>query len=357
MIDFRKLCVLAVFAILPTVGLESGLAQDVDGDFLKIESNAEAEALLKERRYVQAEEKARELNLDVRIVATICAYAKKKDEAFQLFMDYINALPEEHKEQAALQAVNLLRGASSEFADEFFEKTTEQEIITLSEDELLCREVETLLRKDAYEEAGTKLNLLLDSSYAGEDLVDAAILFLALSAQSEEETGELCKKLLVKFPDNPRVKFQSIVSSVPTHSKAVTDADARQLKTALAELEQLKTSSPDFYKDNELTIRVTRGRIFEHLGDVEQSKAEFEALLNTEYDATAKDKLHAFETKERLAQEWKQINEPKPKEAKTESSNQSCFRTSVVFNLILASIVLFMLYQRHRKATRAERRN
>ena len=41
MIDFRKLCVLAVFAILPTVGLESGLAQDVDGDFLKIESNAE----------------------------------------------------------------------------------------------------------------------------------------------------------------------------------------------------------------------------------------------------------------------------------------------------------------------------
>lgn len=261
---------------------------------LKLEQTSEVMAYLAAQELAKGEARARECNLDPRLIAELCVFQGKNDEAFRLLLEFIRKTPEEQKKEATLQAVKQLQVLTSmDWADELCLYVIDHKIITLSENDPASWEISVLIRKKQLEEAETKLNLLLDSSYADEDAISVTFLFLGRLARANAEQYKekrliLLEKLLAKFPDNLQVKFAWI--------SALKEADP---KKALAELDLLQVSLPVRDKENRLKIHFTKGVIYEGLGEYDRAEAELEALLNTSFDKEAKGMLDYVDYKRR----------------------------------------------------------
>ncbi|MDO5553718.1 MAG: hypothetical protein Q4G68_08140 [Planctomycetia bacterium] len=344
MTDFRRprlFYLFILFTLWPILDSGTGIGQEKNNEILKIESHPEVDAYMEAHDFASAEKKARELNLDPRVLGTICAYAGKKDEAYRIFLDFIGSVPDETQKEVAFQTVNLLRGASPDLADEFYSYLIDHKVITLSENQLCCEEITSLTRSNNLEEAEAKLNHLFDTSYREDDLISAAILLVArlsTNAQNREKVKGLCEKLLARFPDNPQVKLQWISSLMPLDPQK-----------ALVELDVLKKNSPDFCEKHEQMIRFIRGNIFENLDEDERAKAEYESLLNTDFNMAAKDKMNYYNVKDQVEQELeekvRQVNE-KGNDVATLNSNW--FWVSLVLNVVLLGLFFFVYYKRRR---------
>jgi hypothetical protein len=248
----RKLGVFILLAILSATCFESGTAQENWCDFFtfrnefEIESDAKVDAYIKRKDYAKAEARAKKLDFDSRALASIYAYAGKKDEAFRLFLDGVREEEsEEVREFMFLEDVVLLRSVSFDLADEFYARANEQRVITVPKEELLCKELQILMLFDQMADSEKILNSLLDSSYAGEDLIDVTISFLWKIESEKEKVRTLSKTLLAKFPDSLDVKLNWIGS--------LASAEPQQ---AILELARFKKQFPDFYWDEEKSTEI-----------------------------------------------------------------------------------------------------
>jgi len=232
------------------------LAQITPEPIVSSDMQMEIARLMDAGNFAEAERVAREKNLDPRAIAVIMAYAGKKDEAFAMFLEFIHSAPEDIREGIVLQSVNFLTAISPSLGKEFSDKVERQNIISFDEGTILCREVTSLIRSGKLEEAEHKPNLLLDSLYAGEDLITAVVLLIS-NTQGDSDMGrnvELHEKLLKNFPDNVQVRLQWI--------SALAELEPQM---ALAELELIRTNYPDSFGRHELFISRVRARAFENM--------------------------------------------------------------------------------------------
>lgn len=290
MTNFRKFCVFILLAVLTSVCFQEGTAQENWCDFFtfrnefEIESDAKVDAYIKRKDYAKAAARAKKLDFDSRALASIYAYAGKKDEAFRLFLDAVREEEsEEVREFMFLEDVVLLRSVSFNLADEFYAYANEQRVITVPKEELLCKELQILMLFDQMADSEKILNSLLDSSYAGEDLIDVTISFLWKIESEKEKVRTLSKTLLAKFPDSLDVKLNWIGS--------LASAEPQQ---AILELARFKKQFPDFYWDEEKSTEIqhVRENILEVIRGDNRLEAEIEKFF-PETDSSPKDKLFA----------------------------------------------------------------
>lgn len=267
---------------------------------LIIQPDPEVKALIEASNYLAAELLARERNLDPRIIAALSVKNGKQNEAFDIFADFIREAPENRKRELANQAVNFfLHNVSAEIGEEFSHFLQEGGVLILSDDQVTCAEVNFLIRAGRFEEAEHKVNLLLDSAYAEDSLINTVMLLVAnLDLHRDfnpERNAVLYEKLLRKFPDNFRVKLQWIGS--------LTMADPSR---ALVELDLVRSGHPSDYASRESSIRLLRGNAFSQLGEYDRAKSEYSALIGTNYEAVARGRISANEFQGNLEQRIQQ---------------------------------------------------
>ena len=327
------------------IGKSLCFASDADSSHsftLEIRSDPEVDALIESHNLVKAERLAKERNLDPRVVATICARAGKKDEAFMLFSDFVREAPKAQQKELAFQSVNLLRNVAVNLGDEFFSHLTSNKVISLSDDQISCAESALLIRSGKIEEAENKVNLLLASSYAEDDLIDVAVLLVAsLNAdlRNLEKVRKLLEKLLEKFPDNLRIKLQWIDSLA-----------AVEPQKALVELDNLKRTSPEFYVKQQPVIHLLRGKAFDKMGEVDRAKTEYQEVIGHDgFGGMAKDKIAYYEAMDRLEQELQE---------KIAKSNQPQYELTpsprrwgviIVLNVVFIALILYTIYRRKKQ--------
>ena len=332
-----------VLSVLGFIGTVLCFASDSNHSYtLKIQSDSEVDSLIEAHDLVKAEGLAREKNLDPRVIAVICALAGKKDEAFTLFSDFIRGAPEAEKKELAFQSVNLLRNVAVNLGDEFFRHLISNRIISLSDDQISCAEVALLVRSGKIEEAENKMNLLLDSTYAENDLIDVAILLVAhlnMNLQNLNKVEKMLERLLKKFPNNLRVKLQWIGSLA-----------AVKPPKALIELDNLKKNSPEFYEKYQPFIRSLRGHALDKMGEIDRAKTEYQEIVGHDsLGGMAKDKIEYYEAMDRLEQELREkIDQVKRPEYEL-TPRPRRWGVIILVNAVFIALILYTIYRRKKQ--------
>ncbi|MDR3109680.1 MAG: hypothetical protein LBU65_08340 [Planctomycetaceae bacterium] len=308
---------------------------------LEIKSNSEVDKLMNAHNFSKAEELAREKKLDVRVIATIMAYAGKKDEAFTMFSEYIRSAPDEMKKSLSFQTINLLSGADASFGKEFFDELVHQKILILDANEILCGEVALLTRNGQIAQAEQLFEQVLDTSYADDNLVHTAMPLLAkmnLDTEKQQKVMTFLEILLKKFPDNLDVRLQWIDSLA-----------SREPSKALIEINSLRDMNPDFYSQMESIIHLIRGKTLENLGEIDRAKTEFTYLLGTDYELVAKGKINEYEVRKNLEKELQEkvtkLSE-KPKYELPPPPPRSYFFI-IAINVITIVVIIVYLVSKH----------
>ena len=334
-----EICVQVIF-VLTVVVIGNGMCVADSGDdrfMLRVQPDAEIESLIESGDFSGAEQLARDRNLNPRIIAVLCAKNGKKEEAFEIFADFIREAPEDRKKELAFQSVNFLtHNISRELGEELFRFLTNDNALSLSADQMSCAEVTFLIRAGKLEEAEHKVNLLLDSSYTGNDLVSVVILLVMRMNMDLRNLGKvrvLLEKLLQKFPSNLNVKLQWI------DSLATVDSPK-----ALIELDNLKRDSLDFYAARQPMIHLIRGKALEKIGEIDRAKTEYQALVgHSALDGLAGDKIREYESAGRLEQELQEkiVELDQPYELPEPAGRP--WGLFLGFNAVLIAIIIYLL--------------
>ena len=330
-----------VFSIV-LFGVGMCLAQNDEGRFsLQIPTDPEIESLLESHNFLKAEQSAREKNLDPRVVATLCAKNGKNEEAFILFQSFIQEAPHDRKKELAFQAVNLLRrNVSVELGEDFFYFLIENSILDISDERVSCAEIAILGRNGKIEEAQRKLNLLLDSPYAEDDIISVVFLLASNLEREPQSFGivlEWFEKLLKKFPDKLRVKLHWI------------DALANQEpKRALLELDNLRKDSSEFYTEQRTVVHLIRGKAFEKLGESDRAESEYLALFGTEAESVAKAKIREYNWKKSIERDLreKMALENQPYEIPV---SHSPWGIIIGVNAVIIVIMIYLIYRKKKR--------
>lgn len=331
-------CAITVLMVVLFVG--KGICNEQDRDcspILKIQSDTEVDALMEVRDYAKAEKLAREKNLDPRIIATILAYAGKKDESFELFRNYITSMLLETKIEVAYQCINLLNNVSPNLGKEFFDLIVKENVISLSQVQLDCAEVMLLVRNRQIEEAKQKFSYALDSDYAGDDLAQTAMTLIANLAQdtaNQEVISQYVAKLQKKFPNDLRFRLQ-----------AIGMLSQKEPAKALAQLNLLRDEHPEFYSEMKMFIHLLRAKTLENLGEMDRAKSEYESILGTDFDVLARGKIDEYETTERLERELQDKIAQADKPQHTVSTQSRRFWSILALNIAFLSVIVYMIYK------------
>ena len=333
------LCVVLLFFVFVR---GAGWGQDMLSVHIHPDIEMELKQLVESNRFVEAEQFAREKNLDPRIIVAVMARAGKKEEAFSMLLEFVRSVPAEIRERIALQTVGMLRGASDSdlWGEEFFAEMVRQNIVSFDNGKILIRKVDSLTRSGQIEDAAELFEQVLASDYAGDDLAGVAMLLITKMniAGEREKVKVFLDRLVEKLPDNLNMRLQRV------DSLAWLDATA-----ALAEIDWTRTNFPEFYASRESNIRLLRANALRRLGEHDRAKSEYSALVGTNFESHARDRLEEYAAEERLEQELQE------KVAQMHQPHELPARPSRPWGLILGgnavivAIIIYLFYWRGRK--------
>ena len=352
--------VFTVLLVAVFFGGTTHLAQSSDDRFSisRIPPAPEVISLIESGDFPGAEQLAREKGIDARIIAILSLKNGKKDVAFTILSDFISEAPEDSKRELADQAVGMLRhSTSAELGDEFLNFLIDNEVLILNNYQMMVAEIPLLIRAGKLEEAEHKVNLLLDSPYTEYDLVDLVITFISVVNSNDIELNperdiRLYEMLLKKFPNNLRVKYQWI-------SRLTAVAPAKSLVELDLLYANLQDFSDPFFRESDAlpAIRYLRARAFENLGERDRAKSEYSALIGTDFEDSARNKINNLEEWERVERKMDQELREKIAQAYTDAHqpHELPARPSRPWGLILGgnaviiAIIIYLFYWRGRK--------
>jgi tetratricopeptide (TPR) repeat protein len=313
---------------------------------LVLRPNAEIVALMEIKDYANAEKRARGKNLDPRIIATIMALAGKKDEAFAMFIDYLEKAPDNLKEDLALQSVSLVDNASSKMSGDLLDKLIKKGILQQESISVKSRHILLSVQEGNLLEADKKMNELLDSAMPMNVNVKyvAHALIARLNMDSKKENANtIIRKLRERLPQDSDVLIQWISSLVTVDPKK-----------ALSELDKIRQNNQELYKKRESFLESLRAESFRNLGEYERAKKIYESLVKSKsgFELSAEAFFKEYQRREERINTEKKRWAEKEKLANSKLENHSNFFYRFVFvftiNLILITLIVYTIFWRKR---------